>query len=237
MLKKLSLSFLAALSLASAARAASPTVDQLQSQVAALQTQVTGLQNTVKNIRLQGGPQGPKEVQFRSVAGNQAAFFEPETAGNTNVIVINGLGQQPSAPTTDSFGDSYTLASSFSDTIPDWPGVSGYVTGPEYTAIYYCPHIKGSGNNTISFPSSQSVKIAVLEFSGTQGIVDGSVSPSGEFIPSTPNDVMIWPNSNYNFASPGGIPANISVSPLLTSGGIGNYFVGTSGTIAFIAFY
>jgi hypothetical protein len=232
--KKSLLTLLATLSLGGAltARANSPTVDQLQSQVTALLAQVAALQKGA-------GPVGPKQVQFRYAAGNQAAFLIPETAGDTNVIVVNGLGQIPSAPPTDAFGDPYTLVSSISDTLGDASLTfgPGYVSGPEYTAIYYCQHIKSSGNNTISFPSSQPVKLAVMEFSGTQGIIDGPVSPSGEFIPKNPNDVMITPNTNYNFAAPGGIPGSLSVSPWQSNEGIGNYQLATPGTVAFIAFY
>jgi hypothetical protein len=198
MFKKSLLTLLAILSLAGAltAQAASPTVNDLQAQIAALQPQITALQNAIKNI----GVSGPKRVQYRSATSNQVTFINPETANDTNVVVVNGLGQIPSAPPTDALGNPYKLATSFSDTVPQYPAGDAPEGTPEYTAIYYCPHIVG-GNNTINFPASQPVKITAMEFSGLQGIIDpGSPGSNNLVILKNPNDAIIGAQTNYNFA-------------------------------------
>jgi len=215
------------------------TVASLQSQVTALQSQIASLQNAVKNV----GSVGPKRVQFQSAASNQIAFINPETANDTNIVVVNGLSQMPSNLPVDTFGNQYKLAASISNTTPDdsWVPNGGSVVvaagTPQYTAIYYCPHIICSGNNTVTFPSSQPVKITVMEISGLQGVIDGTPIISGSnansmITPNNPNDIILYGTTDYNFAAGGNFVSGMIYYPSgFTSvnepgNGIGPYLVG-----------
>jgi hypothetical protein len=188
----------------------------------------------------------PKRVQFRSATNNQITFFNPEIANDTNIVVVNGLGQVPSAPPTDTLGNQYQLALSINNTITQDSSFFSFSNGfivlpvgtPQYTAIYYCPHIKSSGNNTINFPAAQPIKITVTELSGLQGIIDvtGSLANNNTIVPTNPNDLIITEITDYNYAAGiGYVPGFIFVGE--PNNGIGEYPGGgttdTSLTVAF----
>jgi hypothetical protein len=192
-------------------------------------------------------PGEPKRVQFRTSASttNQITFFNPEAANNTNIVIINGLGQLPSAPPTDALGNPYKLAASINNTITTDDSFFTFPNGftplpvgtPQYTAIYYCPHLISNGNNTINFPAAQTVKITVMELSGLQGIIDGtgSLANNNTIIPTKPNDIIFMANTDYNWV------AGFSFSPTFIfvgepNNGIGEYSGGSADANLEVAF-
>jgi hypothetical protein len=167
-----------------------------------------------------GGGGGINLVQHTSkdagvVASSGLAFGANNTAGNFIAVVIRAGGNPQTFGVTDSLGNSYKQAVQFVQS-----------TDGHSDAIYYAENIKAGANTVTVTLTSNTLRFAILEFSGiaTAGSIDiiasnqgnNNANPStGSFNTNTNGELLLGAISSANAdtytAGPGyAIPENVA---------------------------